>query len=437
MKDEIHIFDHLQEVFRTREAALNGQSGSPLHEFRKKSFDILNRSSFPDKKHEDWKYTSVQKLVAPKYKLTSLSPEIDLKNIEGLETYSITIINGKTDFKNIDAGLYQQGIKLVSLQDAFEDETWRESFLRLISSSTPDTNRAFDFLNFSFQSGGFFLHIPKNVQVDKVIEIRILHDDPDVSFSHPLYFIHCETGSDVKFIERFERNQSHEVLSPESFINSLGFINLEKNASVSYIKWQNIPAAQHLVYKLFVTQYRDSRFDMFAFDKGGSLVRNNIEIELEENNTYTSLQAGYIASAKQSMDHQTRINHKVAYCESHELYKGIIDGQATAAFNGKVLVHKDAQKTNAYQQNDTLVISPHALMNSKPQLEIFADDVKCSHGATIGQLDAQSIFYLKSRGIDEATSKQILKEAFLAEVIEKISDIHVREFIKSQMTLAS
>ncbi|MEO5907338.1 MAG: SufD family Fe-S cluster assembly protein, partial [Saprospiraceae bacterium] len=204
-----------------------------------------------------------------------------------------------------------------------------------------------------------------------------------------------------------------------------------------HTKWQDLPISQNLVYKLFITQFRDSSFETFAFDWGGNVVRNNVEVELEGHNTYTSLQAGYLASGKQSMDHQTRINHKVAYCESHELYKGIIDQYSTAAFNGKVFVHKDAQKTNAFQQNDTLVLSNHALMNSKPQLEIYADDVKCSHGATIGQMDVQALFYLRSRGITHDVAKHILKKAFIAQVLDKVPDENIRTYIIAQMAMES
>ena len=137
------------------------------------------------------------------------------------------------------------------------------------------------------------------------------------------------------------------------------------------------------------------------------------------------------------MDHQTRINHKVPHCESHELYKGIIDGQASGAFNGKVLVHPDAQKTNAFQQNDSLVLSQHARMNSKPQLEIFADDVKCSHGATIGQLDQKSLFYLMSRGLKKEDAKHMLTSAFLAEVLDTLTIEPLREYIRMKMTIDS
>ena len=238
----------------------------------------------------------------------------------------------------------------------------------------------------------------------------------------------------MTFFERFESaavpSQPREV----GFINNIGFFQLDANAQVDHIKWQNLPAHQHLVYKIVARIARDARFSSFAFDHGGQVVRNNIDVDLSDRNAYASLQAAYMATGKQSIDHQTRINHTVAYCESHELYKGIIDDQASGAFNGKVYVHPDAQKTNAYQQNDTMVISPHAIMNSKPQLEIFADDVKCSHGATIGQLDDRSVFYLKSRGLSAAQATDMLKAAFLAVVLEDVKHDAIRTYITAQMT---
>ena len=220
-------------------------------------------------------------------------------------------------------------------------------------------------------------------------------------------------------------------------INASAYISIGQNASVNHYRWQNLPETIRLVNILSAQQERDSRFSSYAFDIGGQTVRNNIHVELEDSNTYSSLQAAYMAKNKQSMDHQTRINHKVPHCESHELYKGIIDGQASGAFNGKVLVHPDAQKTNAFQQNDSLVLSQHARMNSKPQLEIFADDVKCSHGATIGQLDQKSLFYLMSRGLKKEDAKHMLTSAFLAEVLDTLTIEPLREYIRMKMTIDS
>ncbi len=435
MAEQEKILAHLDNVFSHFEANLNGLAGKPLHDLQRRSFDALQQVQFPDRKHEDWKYTSVQKLVAPLYQLPTQTPDYAIPSIDGLDSYIIPVVNGKVIFHQIPEALQQQGVNVIPLHEALQDPSWKSVFSKWIFSENISSHRAFELLNFTFQSNGFFLDIPKNLKIDKPIEIRILHTDPGVTFSHPLYFIRANAGSNARIFERYETNILGKLSTAESLINTVGYIHVDPNASVIHTKWQNLPETQNLVYKLFITQYRDSRFETFAFDFGGNLVRNNVEVELEEHNTYTALQAGYLASGKQSMDHQTRINHKVAYCESHELYKGIIDGQSTAAFNGKVFVHPDAQKTNAFQQNDTLVLSQHALMNSKPQLEIYADDVKCSHGATIGQMDEKSLFYLKSRGIDANTAKHMLKRAFIAEVLDKVPDENIRNYIGSQMVI--
>ena len=431
-----NITVQFDSAFSEMESQLNGSVGSLVHTFQKKSFNTLQQIQFPGRKHEDWKYTSVLKLIEPDYKMAGVSFEKKLESIPGLESYVIEVINGKISLENSAIALRTSGIKFTSLNEAFGLDSWKEVFLHWISQENPSPNRAFEFLNYAFHANSFFIEIPKNVILDKPIEIRIIHNDAGITFSHPLYFIRACSGSSATIFERFDHNNVADVHSSVSLINSLAYIHLDQNASLKHIKWQNLPAHQNLVYKLLVTQRRDSRFESFAFDFGGAIVRNNVEVELDESNTYTSLQAGFMAKDRQSMDHQTRINHKVPYCESHELYKGIIDGYASAAFNGKVLVHKDAQKTNAFQQNDTLVLSPNALMNSKPQLEIFADDVKCSHGATIGQMDETALFYLRSRGMNANEAKHILKSAFLASVIDHIDDLHIREHISTGMTTA-
>ncbi|MDQ3017127.1 MAG: SufD family Fe-S cluster assembly protein, partial [Bacteroidota bacterium] len=296
MAGQEKIIDHLNDLYSEFEASLNGLSGKPLHDLQRRSFDALKQVQFPDRKHEDWKYTSVQKLIAPPYQLASKASAFSLKDIDGLDTHVITIFNGKVLFKEIPSDLSQQGIRIIPVHESLEDTSWKTVFAKWILTENISANRAFEFLNFTFQTTGFFLDIPKNVTVDKPVEIRILHDDESNSFSHPLYFVRCGSGSSLTLLERFETNTNNEIPISESLINSVGYIHLDSNASVKHLKWQDLPSGQNLVYKLFVTQYRDSRFETFAFDHGGNLVRNNVEVELEENNTYTSLQAAYLAS---------------------------------------------------------------------------------------------------------------------------------------------
>jgi Fe-S cluster assembly protein SufD len=167
---------------------------------------------------------------------------------------------------------------------------------------------------------------------------------------------------------------------------------------------------------------RDSNYSHYAFDLGGGIVRNNLSVSLLDSNTESHLYGAFIGFKDQHIDNQTFIDHAMPHCQSNEMYKGILLDKARGVFNGKVLVRQDAQKTNAFQQSSSLVLSPTAVMDTKPQLEIFADDVKCSHGATIGHLDESSVFYLNSRGLSENQAKSLLKRAFISEVVDHIEN---------------
>ncbi len=435
MADQEKILTHLSVVFDALETSLNGKAGSALHEFQKTSFDSLKQFQFPNRKHEDWKYTIVQNLISPEYKLAGLNQSVQVPIIPHLDTYRLIISNGRVLWDQIDPALQQSGIRLISFKEMLEDEILEGVFTKLVGQDAPSSNKAFEFLNFAFQSGGFAIDVPKNFKLEKPVEIVIVHDDKETSFSHPLYFVHAQSGSSISIVERFETNINKTPTSQSGLINASAYFHVDRNADVKHCRWQNLPDIQSLVYKLSASQHRDSRFESYAFDFGGLTVRNNIDVELEDSNTYSSLQAAYISRNKQSVDHQTRINHKTPHCESHELYKGIIDDQASGAFNGKVYVHQDAQKTNAFQQNDSLVLSANARMNSKPQLEIYADDVKCSHGATIGQMDEKSLFYLMSRGLKKEAAEHMLKSAFLSEVLDTLSIEPLRDHIRSKMSL--
>lgn len=435
MSEQDKIIDHLTRVFSDFENRLNGHASGLLHGFRKQSFDALKQVRFPDRKHEDWKYTAVQQIIAPSYQLAERITGAALTPIPELDTYAINIINGRPIENQVDPVLEQSGVRMLTVEQAFQDPEWRQRLEPHFAISTPNSGQAFHLLNVAFQSEGFILDIPKNLKLDKPIELRFTHQHAEVSFSNPLYFVFAGQGSEMTILERFDHWPTDTPSQEQSLINAAGHIFLSKNAGVHHIKWQDLPAQQNLIYALHVFQSADSRFDSVAIDFGGRWIRNNVDVELTESNTYTSLQGAYMARGTQSMDHQTRINHSVPHCESHELYRGILDDKATAAFNGKVYVHQDAQKTNAYQQNDTMVLSPYALMNSKPQLEIYADDVRCSHGATIGQLDRKSLFYLMARGLNEATATHILKAAFLAQVLDAISLEPLAQYIRRRMSI--
>ena len=192
---------------------------------------------------------------------------------------------------------------------------------------------------------------------------------------------------------------------------------MKANANVKHYKLQNESSNGNQINNTIVSQDRDSVYSSYVADLGGKIVRNNLSSHLQDSGTNTNMYGVYLGKGKQHIDNQSFLDHAFPHCESNQLYKGILDDQSRGVFNGKVTVQPDAQKTNAYQQNSSLVISETAVMDTKPQLEIFADDVRCSHGATIGQLDEDSIYYLRTRGMNRDQAKATLQFAFLAEVL--------------------
>lgn len=435
MNEQLTVMEHVTGLFKDVEQRLNGTLGSQLHKLQQNAMDQLSKTGFPDRKHEDWKYTPVQRLLNHPYKIAIPSDHSSIAPVPSLECYTLKVINGKWIQDDESRQLTAAGITIKSLSETIGDPSFFSTFPMARMDGQENSNQAFQFLNFALQSGAFVLDVPKHTQLDKPIEIRIIHDDAEVSVSSPLYFIQTGIGSEVTIFERFEHSSTDPAHANANLINAACYVALAPNAKMTLIRFQDLGEKQNLVYKLAVHQKRDSRFDCFSFDWGGALVRNNIDVDLQDQNTFTSLQAGFVAKQNQSMDHQTMINHAMPHCESHELYKGIVDDQASAAFNGKVFVRPDAQKTNAFQQNDTMVLSPHAVMNSKPQLEIFADDVKCSHGATIGQLDHTAMFYLRARGIDAITASHMLKAAFLSQVLDRVPVEPIQDYIRQKMNL--
>lgn len=424
------LLTNYDSIFRAREEKLNGHASTAWHAYRQTALDRLKAVQFPDRKHEDWRYTPVNRLLGNEaLPVADASPARDLPSIPGLESHVIIVRNGVSLATEWPDELRTAGIRLQFLDEVFDDPAWQPLLRQSLPGADADAGRAFDLLNAAFHTHALCIDIPANLVLSKPIELRIHHDAEGPSMSNPLCLVRVGSGSEVQWIERFEGNPG----AATALVNAAAYIHLEPNASLTHTRWQDLPDNQRLVYKLSVTQGRDSRFTSQLFDHGGDVIRNTLDIDLEAPGTFTSLEGAYVARDRQSVTHQTRINHRVPHCESHEWYKGILDGSGSAAFNGKVFVHPDAQKTNAYQQNDALVLSPHALMNSKPQLEIFADDVRCSHGATIGQMNPESLFYLRSRGLSDTTARKMLQSAFLAPLVEHVGLEPVRAYIAPKM----
>lgn len=417
----------LTQLFQSVEASLNGESKHPFHAFRRKAMDKLQDLSFPTRRDEDWKYTSLNRLLVNQYTNQApvqLTPEqVAPYNFDG-EVIRLVFVNGNWDQDLSDLSAKPDFLVIENIKNAMADDRYKELIEKEWTNWALESNSALVALNMAFAQNGLFIHLPAN----KVVEIPIhcIHVNTKTTqplLASPQMFVTAGQSAQLTVVDSFYSLDANAVY----FSNIVNRFVLEPNAVVYHYKLQQESMDAYQINHTEALVKRDGNFSSFVLDLGGRIVRNNISAYLGDTGTHTNLFGAYLGKSEQHIDSQTFIDHAHPHCTSNELYKGILDDKANGVFNGKVLVHKDAQKTNAYQQNSSLVLSEKAQMDTKPQLEIFADDVRCSHGATIGQLDESSVFYLKSRGLSDAQARSMLQHAFLIEVLENIHLDSLRE----------
>ena len=286
-----------------------------------------------------------------------------------------------------------------------------------------DAANAFVALNTAHFEDGAFVHIPKNTTVDEPVWIDFTAIPERAA--HPRNLIVVGAGSQVRIVERYSGAGRY-------FTNAVTEIVIGENAIVEHVKLEEESLDSFHVATIQVHQARDSNFKSHNISLGGLLVRNDINAVLSTGCEGT-LNGLYLTKGRQHIDNHTALDHAAPHAASHELYKGILDGSSSAVFNGKILVRKDAQKTDAKQTNKNLVLSENSVINTKPELQILADDVRCTHGATIGQLDEDAMFYLRARGIGHAGARDLLIYAFARDVIDRIGIPKVREYLEKAL----
>ena len=281
----------------------------------------------------------------------------------------------------------------------------------------------FSALNAAFAGEGLLIHVAKEMVTDEPVHVLHIVDEHGAGLmTHPRHVIVVERHAKATVVESFVG-----LADVNYFTNTVSEIFVEDGATLNHSRIQRESASAFHVGTVEARQGRDSHFIQFSFQTGAQLSRSNVYTVLEGDGCGTTLNGVYILDAHQHGDHQTRVEHVAPNCFSREMYKGLLDGDSHGVFNGKVYVHPEAQKTDGKQTNNTLLLSERAQIDTKPQLEIFADDVKCTHGATVGRIDEMALFYLKSRGIGNVLSKQLLMYAFAADVLETIENHAVRE----------
>ncbi len=388
-----------------------------LRHLRAEAFARFVETGFPLKKQEAWKYTSVKELLAFSFKLLASSPSTSNLKPEALsltpKALRLVFVNGVlnenlSDYKGAE-------IEICSLQEAMTSEKYAE-LLRQHYGKNTDLAEPFSALNTAVSEVGAFVRVKRGKAIETPVELVYLTEaQSQPLFTHVRNFIYVEEAAEVHIIER------HHSFSPETVLtNSVTEVFVEKNALLDYYKLQNDRENALLIDNTYVSQEENSHAAVHTFSFGGKTTRNNLNFFHRGEHIESTLKGLTILKGNQHMDHYTFVEHALPNCESHQDYKSIVDEEAINVFNGKILVDKIAQKTNAYQQNDNIILNPKAAVYTKPQLEIFADDVKCSHGCTVGSLNTDSLFYLQARGIPKKEASALLTYAFANTVMQTV-----------------
>ncbi|MFP9097440.1 Fe-S cluster assembly protein SufD [Flavobacterium sp. RHBU_24] len=391
-----------------------------LHDIRTEAIKNFENKGFPTKKEEAWKYTSLNSVLKNDF---SVFPKQDnaidypghVKKyfLHEIDTYKLVFVDGI--FSSFLSSTTHDGLDVCLMSSALTKPKYKE-VIDTYFNKIANTDDSLTSLNTAFAIEGAFINIPKSKVADKPVEILYLSTGNEAALMlQPRNLIIVGENAHVQIIERHQSLNSNPVLT-----NSVTEIFAQPYSNVDYYKIQNDVQTANLVDNTYIAQKRNSNASVHTFSFGGNITRNNLNFYHQGEHIESTLKGITIIGDKQLVDHFTLVRHATPNCESHQNYKGIFDGNSTGVFNGKIYVEKEAQKTDAFQQNNNILISDKATINAKPQLEIFADDVKCSHGCTIGQLDESAMFYLQSRGIPKKEAKALLMYAFSNEVIDSI-----------------
>ena len=418
----------LAENFRSTFSAQQDAESLPwLTAHRQSAFDQFQEAGFPTRRHENWKYTDVSRITKTGFVTADATHNIiQAHDLDSLKfstenSHELVFINGQFSAEHSNTGSLPGGVVLGSLRDALiNTPALLESSLNQCLDSN---NHVFAALNTAFFNDGAFIYVPDNLVIEDPIVVYFVSTSTESKLTTaPRNLIVLGKNAQANVIESF-----HGLKDVVSFTNTITEIEIADGAVLEHYKVQQENTDSFHIGGTHLKQHRNSRVESHSISLGGAIVRNDIVTELADEGAEIILNGLYMGNGSQHVDNHTLVNHSKPHTQSEENYRGVLDGRAQGVFNGKVIVHKDAQKISAAQSNANLLLSDHAEIDTKPELEIYADDVKCSHGATIGQLDSNMLFYLRSRGLDEETAKSLLTFAFADEVISRIKFAPVRE----------
>lgn len=406
--------DRVGADFKRVEASLPGHGVAWLTQARRAALDWFAQRGYPSARDEDWKYTNAgaieRRFMAAVTSSGSVTAaEVGALAFGELPCHLVVFVDGCFDATYSSLGALPDGVTVRSLREVLAQDAAR---LEPLLAGEP--LHAFAALNLAFMADGVVIELARGAVVERPIHVLYLANQADTS-RHYRNLIVAGEGAQATVVEHYAGTESAAYLT-----NAVTTIAAHANSSIEHYKLQQEGAKAFHVAGIHATQARDSRFTSHSIALGGAIARNDITTRLEAEGAECVLNGFYMVGGRQVVDHHTRIDHARPRGTSREFYRGVLDGAARGVFNGKVIVHPDAQQTDAQQANHNLLLSKSAEVDTKPQLEIFADDVKCTHGATVGQLDENMIFYLRSRAIEPEVAKALLIYAFAHDIIGRI-----------------
>jgi len=419
------------ETIKERYQQLQSNNGSSvLTPIEQQAFNTFNTLGIPTVKNEEWKYTRIGSVFNKEYAFNpeNLSSSFSQTDLDAVRfpaweaANELVFINGL--YSNELSTIRSENLTVISLEEATRNE-YREIVLQHLGHSSKYIKDGLNALNTAFAAEGIFIHVKRGNIIEHPVYIYNITDARSANIlAQPRVLIYVGVNAQVIFAEKYAT-----FGAAESFTNQVTEIVVEKDALVEYYKIQNDAAHTNQVTTTHIRQIGKSLVNTVTVSLDGGIIRNNLNIAMEAEYSESHFFGLYFLKGTTHVDNHTVVDNVKPHCESNELYKGAVDDNATAVFNGKIFVQKDAQKTNAYQSNKNLLLSNNATVNTKPQLEIFADDVKCSHGCTVGQLDEEGMFYLRSRGISEETAKSLLIHAFAFDILERVKPEPIRQYV--------
>ncbi len=425
VSDSLHT--KILNAFESR--SLTGQTIQGAEELRTKAFEKFQSQGFPTVKAEDWKYTNLHHVLRADYAMvdgsTPLSvgaEEVSQYDIPGLDAYRLVLVNGVFQPQLSDA-IGVEGCRLIPVQEAFGDAVFDRHF----AAYADKTDNPFVSLNTALFDGGLFLHLERGVSLDKPIHLVRISTNAHATFSQTRSLFVLDALASCEILESYVGTQD----SAEALHTQVSEIVLDDQADLQHYMVQTAASNARYITHVEISQKKESLYNNYNVNfPGAEFVRNDINLRMDSDHVEGHLYGIVLINNKQFVDNHTIVDHRLPHCESYEWYKTITQDESTAVFNGKIFVQLDAQKTNAFQQNNNMLLGDKSSVYSKPQLEIFADDVKCSHGCTMGQFDDEALFYLRARGIGEEASRKLLVKAFAFDVTSRFENEAIKAYVE-------